>query len=139
MRRSGCTERFGCFRQPINAFIHSGFHVPVQDCRNGSTASLSSRSICGTSGTYYKLVWGVEKLSVKSTEAGAVIRFTYEVLDPQKANMLNDKRLEPSLIDEQAHVKLIVPTMDKVGKIAANRFPRSGKDTGCCFRTRVVR
>ena len=81
----------------------------------------------GRAGTYYKLVWGVEKLSVKSTEAGAVIRFTYEVLDAQKANMLNDKRLEPSLIDEQAHVKLIVPTMDKVGKLRQTASPEAGK------------
>jgi hypothetical protein len=56
----------------------------------------------GWAGIYHRLVWGIDGLSVKSAEAGEVIRFTYQVLDPNKAKMLNDKKLEPALIDEQA-------------------------------------
>ena len=32
-------------------------------------------------------------------ESGQIIRFTYRVLDADKANVLNDKKFEPSLID----------------------------------------
>ena len=81
----------------------------------------------GRAGTYYRLVWGIDGLSVKSAEAGEVIRFTYQVLDVNKAKMLNDKKLEPSLIDEQAHVKLVVPQMDKVGKLRQSSPPEAGR------------
>src|SRR6516225_859933 len=67
----------------------------------------------GRAGTYYRLIWGVDALSVKWAEAGEVIRFSYQVIDAGKAKVLNDKKIEPSLIDEQAHVKLTVPMMDK--------------------------
>src|SRR5690349_14059326 len=38
----------------------------------------------GRAGSYYRLVWGVDSLDVKSVESGEVIRFTYRVLDPNK-------------------------------------------------------
>ena len=34
---------------------------------------------------YTQTVWGVDAISTKSVESGAMIRFTYRVLDPQKA------------------------------------------------------
>ena len=81
----------------------------------------------GRAGTYYRLIWGIDDLSVKSTESGEVIRFSYQVLDVNKAKMLNNKRLEPALIDERAHVKLVVPTMDKVGKLRQTAPPEPGR------------
>jgi hypothetical protein len=81
----------------------------------------------GRAGTYYRLVWGIEHLSIKWAEGGEVIRFTYQALDPDKAKMLNDKKIEPSLIDEQAHVRLIVPQMDKVGKLRQTSNPEPGR------------
>src|SRR5439155_27346506 len=44
----------------------------------------------GRAGTYYKMVWGVDSLAVKWGESGEVIRFTYRVLDADKAKVLND-------------------------------------------------
>jgi hypothetical protein len=87
----------------------------------------SPERFAGRAGTYYRLVWGIDGLSVKSAEAGAVIRFTYQILDANKAQMLNDKKVEPALIDEQAHVKLVVPLMDKVGKLRQSSPPEAGK------------
>jgi hypothetical protein len=78
-------------------------------------------------GTYYRLVWGVSDLSVKSAEGGEVIRFKFHVLDASKAKMLNEKKFEPALIDDQAHVKLVVPLMDKVGKLRQTSPPEAGK------------
>jgi len=87
----------------------------------------------GRAGTYYRLIWGVDGLSVKSAEAGQVIRFTYEVLDPTKAATLNDKKIEPTLVDEGAHVKLVVPQMDKVGKLRNTNTPEAGKSYWMLF------
>ena len=76
---------------------------------------------------YYALIWGVDTLSVKSAESGEIIRFAYRVLDPEKAKILNDKKNEPSLIDPGAGVKLVVPSLEKVGKLRQSGTPEAGK------------
>jgi hypothetical protein len=81
----------------------------------------------GRAGRYYRLVWGVDSLAVKWTESGEVIKFTYQVLDPDKAKALNDKKNEPSLIDPQAGVKLVVPTLEKVGQLRQTSTPEEGR------------
>ena len=83
--------------------------------------------LAGRAGMYYRSIWGVDSLSVKWAESGEMIRFTYRVLDSNKAKSLADKRLEPSLVDEKAHVKLVVPMMDKVGKLRQTSTPEAGK------------
>lgn len=81
----------------------------------------------GRAGQYYRLIWGIDGLNVKSAESGEMIRFTYRVIDANKAKTLADKKVEPSLIDAQAHVKLVVPMMDKVGKLRQTAPPEPGK------------
>ena len=81
----------------------------------------------GRAGEYYRLIWGVDSLSVKWTESGEVIRFSYRVLDAEKAKALNDKKNEPSLIDPQAGVKLVVPSLEKVGQLRQSAPPEVGK------------
>jgi hypothetical protein len=105
--------------------------------KTASTSSAIGRyrpeRFAGRAGTYYRLVWGVDDLSVKSAEAGEMIRFTYTVLDPKKAKMLNDQKNEPSLVDEQAHVRLVVPQMDKVGKLRQSTDPEAGRSYWMLF------
>jgi hypothetical protein len=76
---------------------------------------------------YYSLVWGVEDFSVKAVESGEIIRFSYRILDADKAKMLNDKKNEPSLIDPEAGVRLVVPTLEKVGQLRQSTSPEAGK------------
>ena len=87
----------------------------------------------GRAGTYYKLIWGVDSLGVKWTESGEVIRFSYRVLDADKAKVLNDKSAEPSLIDPQAGVSLVVPSMEKIGKLRQSTAPEQGKSYWMAF------
>jgi hypothetical protein len=75
---------------------------------------------------YYEGVWGIGELRVKSAESGELIRFNYRVVDPQKAAALNDKRAEPALFDSQARVKLVVPQLEKVGKLRQSSTPKAG-------------
>jgi hypothetical protein len=82
---------------------------------------------------YYGLVWGVESLSVKSVESGEVIRFTYRVLDANKAKPLNNKKSEPFLIDPRAGVKLVVPSLEKVGQLRQSSTPEAGKSYWMAF------
>ena len=82
---------------------------------------------------YYSLVWGVDSLEVKYAESGEVIRFSYRVLNAAKAKALNDKQNEPSLIDARAGVKLVVPSLEKVGKLRQSSTPESGKSYWMAF------
>src|SRR5215469_6920515 len=74
---------------------------------------------------YYQALWGVDSLTVRSVESGELIRFNYRVVDPVRAEALNDKKSEPYLFDERARVKLVVPSMEKVGATAPKQHPRS--------------
>lgn len=82
---------------------------------------------------YYGLVWGVDSLEVKWAESGEVIRFSYRVLDAEKAKPLNDKKSEPVLIDPRAGVKLVVPSLEKVGQLRQSSTPEAGKSYWMAF------
>ncbi len=79
---------------------------------------------------YYEGIWGVDSLRVKLAESGELIRFSWRVLDPTKAAPLNDKKIEPSLIDPQAGISLVVPTMAKVGQLRQTSTPQAGRSFG---------
>lgn len=76
---------------------------------------------------YYALLWGVDSFTVRSVESGELIKFSYRVVDPGKAGVLNDKKNEPSLICPRAGVKLVIPSMEKVGKLRQTGTPKEGK------------
>ena len=90
---------------------------------------------------YYETAWGVGELRLKTTESGGLIRFSYRVVDPYKATALSDKKAEPELIDTQAGVKLVVPEMEKVGKLRQSSTPKAGMTYWMAFSnpTRVVK
>jgi hypothetical protein len=87
----------------------------------------------GRAGTYYRLVWGVDSLVVKWAESGEIIRFSYRVLDAEKAKALNEKKSEPALIAPRAHVKLVVPSLENVGALRQSTDPEAGKSYWMAF------
>ena len=62
-------------------------------------------------------VWGIEAPSVKAVESGIIIRFSYRVLDPEKAKVLSDKKFDPVLESPEKGLRLVVPTLEKVGQL----------------------
>jgi hypothetical protein len=76
---------------------------------------------------YYSLFWGVDSLGVKAVESGELIRFSYRVLDADRAKSLNDKKLEPFLVAPAAHAKLVIPSLEKVGQLRQSSTPEPGK------------
>jgi len=115
--------------------IPAGAQSPAPTRQPGDTAAkhYQPNRFAGRASKYYELVWGVDSLAVKWTESGEVIRFTYRVLDADKAKTLNDKKAEPALIDPQARVKLVVPTMEKVGQLRQSSTPQAGKSYWMAF------
>jgi len=90
---------------------------------------------------YYEFAWGVEALRVKVVESGEIVRFSYRVLNAEKAKALNDKKSEPSLIDLQAGVKLVVPSLEQIGMLRQSSTPEAGKSYWMAFSNsgRVVK
>jgi len=125
---------------------------PVQTKGAGSAATPSKSNprasrytpdrFAGRAGKYYELAWGVDSLSVKLVESGELVRFSYRVLDPGKASVLNDKRNAAALNDPQAGVSLSIPTMEKIGPLRQGTPPEAGRNYWMTFSNkgrRVVR
>ena len=76
---------------------------------------------------YYAVTWGVDQLTVKLAESGQLVRFSYRVVDADKAQAFEDKASSPSLLDEGAHAVLSIPVMDKVGPLRQSMPAETGK------------
>jgi hypothetical protein len=132
----GCLLVYTAFAQtPTDAPKSSAIPVPASP-RPAQAVNSSSRHPTAMSGharDHYQLIWGVDSLDVKAVESGQMIRFSYYVLDASKAAQLNDKKANPTLIDEQAHVRLEIPTMEKVGQLRQSSPPEAGKSYWMVF------
>lgn len=123
----------------ISALAHTGpqptktdrASVPVTTAET-PTRYLPAR-FAGRAGAYYKVVWGVDSLKVKLVESGEIIRFTWRVLDEDKAKALSNKAAEPVLVDPQAGVSLVVPTMENIGMLRQSSPPETGKSYWMAF------
>jgi hypothetical protein len=83
---------------------------------------------------YYEGVWGVDSLTEKWAESGEMVRFSWRVLDPEKARPLNDKKVQPSLEDPQAGISLVIPSLEKVGQLRqASQNIEAGKSYWMAF------
>lgn len=82
---------------------------------------------------YYAAVWGVDAPNVKAVESGELIRFSYQVLDAEKAKILNDKKTSAFLIAPALGVRLSVPTLEKVGQLRQSNAPEAGKSYWMAF------
>ena len=66
---------------------------------------------------FYVASLGVDSLSLKTVESGLMIRFSYRVVNAEKADPLNDKKISPYLVDQKTHRALVIPTLEKVGQL----------------------
>ena len=82
---------------------------------------------------HYQGVWGVDSFRLKWAESGELVRFSWRVVDPDRAVALNDKKAEPTLIDPQAGVSLVVPAVSNVGKMRQSSTPEAGKSYWMAF------
>ncbi len=99
----------------------------------GAPSRYLPNRFAGKAGRYYRVVWGIDSLNVKLAESGELVRFAWRVLDPNRARLLNDKKLEPALVDPQAGVSLVVPVVDKVGQLRQGVAPEAGRSYWMAF------
>jgi hypothetical protein len=82
---------------------------------------------------YLWMIWGVDQLSVKAVESEELIRFSYRVVDPGKAKPLNDKKIDAFLISPVAGIKLVIPSLEKVGQLRQTETPEKGRSYWMAF------
>jgi len=102
--------------------------------RQSMLASMQSRSARMT----YGALGGVDNLKVQETASGALLRFSYRVLDANKAKALNDKKSTPYLIDQKTGAVLQVPQMPKVGLLRQTADPVNGAEYWMVFSNKGV-
>ena len=82
---------------------------------------------------YYLAAWGVDNLLVRQTASTNLIRFSYRVVSPPRAEILGDKRATPYLIGLRSHAVLQVPVMEKIGQLRQTGVPIAGKEYWMVF------
>jgi hypothetical protein len=87
----------------------------------------------GRAAERYRRLWGIDDIHVRSTASGALIRFSYRVVDGQKAKIFSDKRVTPLLIDEKTNLALQVPVMEKIGQLRQVATLQNGKEYWMAF------
>jgi len=101
--------------------------IPVKPTRTSTPTHYRPNPFPKRAQSYYGLVWGLDSLSVKAVESGALIRFSYRVLDPEKAKTLNDKKIDAFLDSPSENVRLSIPSLEKVGQLRQATTEESGK------------
>jgi len=81
----------------------------------------------------YASLWGVDRMQVRQTSSGQLIRFSYRVVDAKKAKVLDAKQATPYLIDGTSRVMLQVPVMDKIGQLRQTSEPQNGQEYWMVF------
>lgn len=82
---------------------------------------------------YYSALWGIDSLKVQRTSSGALVRFSYRVVDARKAEAVRDKKAEPHLIELRSHAMLSVPTLENVGTLRQTEAIENGKEYWVLF------
>jgi hypothetical protein len=84
-------------------------------------------------GEYFDMIWGVQGLTVRAVESGALIRFSYRVLDPSKAAILNDKKFDAFLDAPARGLRLSIPSLEKVGQLRQGATEEAGRSYWMAF------
>jgi hypothetical protein len=82
---------------------------------------------------YYAMIYGVDELAAQLTESGALVRFTYHVVDAKKAQALQDRAAQPGMVDEASRAVLSIPVMDKVGPLRQSMPAKQGMSYWMAF------
>jgi hypothetical protein len=77
--------------------------------------------------------WGIDHIHLRYTASGALIRFSYRVVDADSARALNDKRATPHLISERTGEQLKVPETEMIGKLRQTSPPENGREYWVAF------
>ena len=81
----------------------------------------------------FRKLWGVDDIHIRSTAAGSLIRFSYRIVDAEKAKIFTDKRSTLYLVDEKTGMALQIPVMEKIGQLRQTATPQNGREYWMAF------
>ena len=82
---------------------------------------------------YYSQIYGVDELSAQLTDSGALVRFSFRVVDDTKAQALQDRSAAPQMLDATSRAVLSIPVMDKIGPLRQSMPAKNGKSYWMAF------
>jgi hypothetical protein len=89
--------------------------------------------VTGRQATMLRRLWGIDDINLRSTASGSLIRFSYRVVDADKAKILNSKKDSPYLIDEKNGLALQIPMLEQVGQLRQVSTPQDGREYWMAF------
>lgn len=101
--------------------------------RPAAVATIPNSVTSGRQAMTLRRLWGIEDVHVRYTASGEMIRFSYRVVDVEKAKMLNEKKNEPYMVVLKTGAKLAVPETEKVGKLRQTAEPKNGREYWMVF------
>ena len=110
-----------------------GVDSSVKPTKTGSPTRYRPNRFPKQAQSYYSIGWGIDSLSVKAVESGALIRLSYRILDPEKAKILNDKKIDAFLDSPKEGVRLSIPSLEKVGQLRQGTTEEAGKTYWMAF------
>jgi hypothetical protein len=117
-----------------NAFlsVHDAA-TPALVASHSTVVSAPNSVVNSREAAKYRRLWGIDDIHVRSTASGSLIRFSYRVVDKDKANIFMDKKSQPLLIDESTHLALQIPVMEKIGQLRQISKLQNGKEYWMAF------
>jgi hypothetical protein len=94
---------------------------------------LAAAKLTPKAQTYYVATYGVDKLRVRYTSSGNLIRFSYRVTNPERAKALADKKSAAYLVAQKNNVVLQIPVMEKIGQLRQAAPPAAGQEYWMVF------
>ena len=116
------------FSAPLQAQSQSPEALPSQ---RAEASRYHMNQMPARAAAYYGGTWGVDSFSVKTVESGELVKFSYRVVDADKAKVINDKKQEAFL--ESGHVRLVIPSLEKVGQLRQSSTPVQGMSYWMAF------
>jgi hypothetical protein len=95
--------------------------------------SIATSVTNGHQATMLLRLWGIDDVHVRSTASGSLIRFSYRVVDTDKAKILNDKKATPYLFDQKNGLALQIPRLENVGQLRQVATPENGREYWMAF------
>ena len=114
---------------PLRATEHHATENPAAT----KTSPYSKIARSSQSDRYYASTWGIEQLRLQRTASGALIRFSYRIVDASRAKAVHQKKAEPHLLGLRSHAMLSVPSLENVGQLRQTEAITEGKDYWILF------
>lgn len=127
---------FPALTQPLQGQEKSDRPVSAAAVPHAAGPSIAKTVTSAREATTLRRLWGIDDIHVRSTASGSLIRFSYRVVDANKAKILNDKKATPYLIDEKDGLALQIPTLEQVGQLRQVATPKNGREYWMAFSNR---